>query len=224
DDWLSCQQPRQEMLDLLRQRGWGSSRKLRLFAAACARRLWPMLAHETHAQVVELAERVADGEATFKQLRGARAQAIRRPDVWETEYDQEEICPGRAVFALAEKSPHDAAYEAAYHSRNVSRRIRCDLLDDDLFEKVAEAKLLNEVFGNPFRSVTIDPLWLAWQDGTAAKMARAIYDGRDFGRTPILADALEDAGCADDVLLSHLRSAGPHVRGCWVIDLILGKQ
>ncbi len=67
-------------------------------------------------------------------------------------------------------------------------------------------------------------MWLAWNDGAIPKMAQAIYDDRAFDRLPILADALEDAGCDNQEILDHCRSNGEHVRGCWVVDLILGKS
>ena len=70
----------------------------------------------------------------------------------------------------------------------------------------------------------LDPSWLAWNDGAIRKMAQAIYDARAFDRLPLLADALEDAGCTDAAILSHCREPGEHVRGCWVVDLLLGKS
>jgi hypothetical protein len=72
--------------------------------------------------------------------------------------------------------------------------------------------------------VALDPAWLAWNAGTVRKMAQAIYDDRAFDQLPILADALEEAGCANRDILDHCRSGGDHVRGCWVIDLLLGKE
>lgn len=83
-----------------------------------------------------------------------------------------------------------------------------------------QAALLREIVGNPFRLPAIDPLWLAWNDGTVAKMARSIHDEGAFDRMPILADALEDAGCTNPDILSHCRGPNDHVRGCWVIDLL----
>jgi hypothetical protein len=74
------------------------------------------------------------------------------------------------------------------------------------------------------RPFTADPSWLAWNDGTVAKLAAAIYDERRFADLPILADALEDAGCADAAVLAHCRGGGEHVRGCWVVDLLTGRQ
>jgi hypothetical protein len=76
------------------------------------------------------------------------------------------------------------------------------------------------IFGNPFRPVTLDP---SWRTSTVLALAEGIYTDRAFDRLPILADALQDAGCENDAILSHCRGLGPHVRGCWVVDLILGK-
>jgi hypothetical protein len=80
---------------------------------------------------------------------------------------------------------------------------------------------LRDVFGNPFRPVTLDP---AWRTANVVSLARAIYDERAFDRMPILADALEDAGCTSADVLEHCRRPGEHVRGCWVVDLVLGKE
>ena len=83
------------------------------------------------------------------------------------------------------------------------------------------AAILRDIFGNPFRPVAFDP---AWRTSTAVALAEGMYDRRDFGAIPILADALQDAGCEDEQILSHCRGDGPHVRGCWVVDLVLGKE
>jgi hypothetical protein len=83
---------------------------------------------------------------------------------------------------------------------------------------------MREVIGNPFRPVAINPAWLNWNDGTVRKVAQAIYDERAFDRLPILADALEEAGCTNTDILNHCRQPRNHVRGCWVVDLILGKE
>ncbi len=93
-----------------------------------------------------------------------------------------------------------------------------------LVERAAQAALLREIFGNPFRPVLLEQSWLAWNDGAIRKMAQLIYGDRAFDRLPMLADALEDAGCTDADLLAHCRSGGEHVRGCWVVDLLLGKS
>src|SRR5262249_60028660 len=88
-----------------------------------------------------------------------------------------------------------------------------------------QSTLLREIFGNPFRPTpALYPRWLAWNDGTVAKLAAAIYDGRRFADLPILADALEEAGCTDAAMLAHCRGGGEHVRGCWVVDLLTGRK
>jgi hypothetical protein len=96
-------------------------------------------------------------------------------------------------------------------------------------EPTVQAALLRDIF-NPFRPVSLAPAVLTWHDSTVVRLARAAYDQRhlpdgtlDNGRLAVLADALEEAGCQDQDILSHCRSGGEHVRGCWVVDLILGK-
>jgi hypothetical protein len=84
-----------------------------------------------------------------------------------------------------------------------------------------EAALLRDVFGNPFRSVAIDPEWLS---STVLTLASGIYEEKAFDRMPILADALQDADCDNEEILNHCRSEGPHVRGCWVVDLLLRRS
>ena len=91
-------------------------------------------------------------------------------------------------------------------------------------EATAQTELIRHIVGNPFRPVSLNPAWLAWNDGTVPRITQAIYDDRAFDRMPILADALEDAGCQDQDILGHCRQPGEHVRGCWVVDLLLGKE
>jgi hypothetical protein len=81
--------------------------------------------------------------------------------------------------------------------------------------------LFRDIFGNPYRLVSVASVWLTSDVRT---LAEGIYEDRAFDRMPILADALMDAGCDNEDILDHCRSAGPHVRGCWVIDLLLGKE
>jgi hypothetical protein len=93
------------------------------------------------------------------------------------------------------------------------------------------SNLLHDVFGNPWQHSVVDPSWLTWNAGTVAKLATGIYEERsprdgtfNNERLAVLADALEEAGCHDADILTHCRGPGPHVRGCWVVDLILGKS
>jgi hypothetical protein len=88
-------------------------------------------------------------------------------------------------------------------------------------EEAAHCDLLRDIFGNPFRPVAFDT---DWRTSTAVALAKQMYDSRDFSAMPILADALQDAGCNNDDVLTHCRDEkGVHVRGCWVVDLVLGK-
>ena len=86
------------------------------------------------------------------------------------------------------------------------------------------ADLLRDVVGNPIRPVAFDQAWSAWNAGTVPGIARRVYDDRAFYEMPVLADALEDAGCTDADILTHCRTEGPHVRGCWVVDLLLARN
>jgi hypothetical protein len=83
------------------------------------------------------------------------------------------------------------------------------------------ADRLRDIFGNPFRPVAFSP---EWRTDTAVTLARQMYESREFSAMPILADALQDAGCDSAEILDHCRGPGPHVRGCWVVDLVLGKE
>jgi hypothetical protein len=112
-----------------------------------------------------------------------------------------------AAGNAADTTIRSAAYAAAYAS-----------------ERAGQVNLLRCIFGNPFRPVAVEPTWLAWNAGTVLKLAQAIYDDRRFEDLPILADALVDAGCHDADILAHCRGPGPHVKGCWVVDLLVGKQ
>jgi hypothetical protein len=91
-------------------------------------------------------------------------------------------------------------------------------------ESLDAVDLLCEIFGNPFRSVTIDPAWLAADEDSVAKRARVVYDQHRFGDLPLVADALERAGCTDADILAHCRARRVHVRGCWIIDALLGMR
>jgi hypothetical protein len=101
-------------------------------------------------------------------------------------------------------------------ARTVGRRPQASQL-----QVVNQIEISRDIFGNPFRPVTFDP---DWRTSTAVALAKQMYDSRDFSAMPILADALQDAGCEHVDVLTHCRDAkGVHVRGCWVVDLVLGK-
>ena len=127
-----------------------------------------------------------------------------------------------AVWHATPPNPTEAAGRAGYQSANAARRAP----NADFIRTFAQAchlqtHFVRDIFGNPFRPVSFSP---AWQTDTALTLARQMYDSRDFSLMPILADALQDAGCEDEHILSHCRDPqAAHVRGCWVVDLVLGK-
>ena len=189
----------------------GSDRKLRLFACACCRRIPGYLESEPDREGLELTERDVDGLANEEEFERLTEEVhdVRwyRRDAWNA--------IGRAL-----ESYWDSGLDTGHlSSRTDSEKFKAR------FEMEFEiAALLREIFGNPFRMPSVNASWLAWNDGTIPKIAQAIYDERAFDRLPILADALEDAGCDNADILNHCRQPGEHVRGCWVVDLLLGKE
>jgi hypothetical protein len=198
-EWLSCTDPR-SMLEWLRTSGRLSERKARLFAVACCRRIWPRLTDERSRMAVEVAERYADGAATNRELRFAFS------------------CAADAYAFVA--ASHTADAQAAAGAANTARP-EAHYHGSYMTPREEHPKLLRELFGPlPFRKVHIDPPCLT---PAVLTLAQAIYEGRQFQDLPILADALEEAGCSDPDILAHCRGPGPHVRGCWLLDLLLGK-
>lgn len=225
-EWLDCLDPRW-MLEHLRKKA--RSRKLRLFACACARRAWRRLKTPVCCEAVEVAERYAD-----KQAKNAERVQVNRtvralckpPHITDEVSITSHVSHGTRYTQV---DANIAAQRAVFVVTGV--RNRGDNPDAEDAERAAQAEIFREIFGNPFRPVAVDASWLAWNDGTVVKLAQAIYDERelpsghlDVGRLAVLADALEDAGCADQEILAHCRGPGPHVRGCWVVDLLLGKE
>jgi hypothetical protein len=233
-EWLARTEPG-PMLDFLRDKV--SDRKLRLFACGCGRRVSHLMIDERNRRAVEAAEQFADGLTELDNLRSAsnaaRDALMELPNrniaaqvdaayaaMYASEHTEFVISTDSthssvaraAISAAAAVSPY--TYTPGLYPR-VSEVARCAVA-----ELAAQADLIRCVFGNPFRSVTTDPSWLT---SNVVDLARTIYDERAFDRLPILADALMDASCADEYILSHCRSEGPHVRGCWVVDLVLGK-
>jgi hypothetical protein len=170
------------------------------------RRIWYLLSKNAR-RVVEKAEQYADGGCSLQTLRRATERLCKTAD----------SAGDRAASLLG-------AYPATNTSLSISTVAECVSFIRRMEENTALVDLTREMFGNPFRTVCLEPTWLMWNDGAVQKMAQAIYDGRRFADLPILADALEDAGCADADILTHCRTPGEHVRGCWVIDLLLGKS
>jgi hypothetical protein len=237
-EWLAATDPG-PMLEYLR--GKASDRKGRLFACACARSVHNPDDDSHPAEVDEnrrfrQSEDYADGRAEPPKL-----VPDWRPDVpW---------LRGLAYWAIAGQ-PAEAANAAAHcaYLQNQDLRDPYDwslVISPDKLERTEmiarsaqeaerkrQSEFLRDLFGNPFRRVPlVDPAWLAWKDDSVRRLAGVAYEERqlpkgtlDPERLSLLADALEDAGCTHAELLGHLRSPGPHVRGCWAVDLVLGKS
>jgi hypothetical protein len=222
EEWLSSVSP-QKMIAAVT--GKGSARLWRLFAVACARRVECFMRDKRSRIALEVAERYADGAATTADLATARYHA--EGALHWARYEQwvDEV---RANFTW------DAG-QAAAHEATCAAEAALQCVAEDIGNTsggqatlIADAlqlpDVIREVFGNPFRWPHIDPACLAWNDRQVVRLAEGIYDERAFDRMPILADALEEAGCTEAALLDHLRSPGPHVRGCFAVDLCLNKS
>jgi hypothetical protein len=213
-EWLACTSPRQ-MLGRLGDRA--SNRKLRLFACACCRRLSSYLPEESIPPVA-VAERFADGLATEEERQTAEEDALAACALYEDN-------PATVVAWDACMAIPAAADAAEATATTITSRIdEYGYFEAYDYEIAVVCALLRDLVGNPFRPVAADPRWLSWKDETVVKLAQAVYDEWAFDRLPILADALEDAGCTNEDILNHCRQPGEHARGCWVVDLLLGKE
>jgi hypothetical protein len=228
-EWLACTHPGL-MREFVQQRGKFSDRKLRLFAVCCCRRIWRLIP-EGAKEAVEVAERYADGLATADELAAAhtRAEAV-LADIDEASGDPDHACGSAGIAAsfsavedeyrdvYASGVPCEASHAAAFAAGPMGGAA---WLSACAAEDSAQCELLRDVFGNPFRLVAADPSWLSWSGGNVGKLCRRIYDHKQFDLLSVLADALEAAGCANAEILTHCRRPDEHVRGCWVIDLLL---
>jgi hypothetical protein len=208
-EWLACIDPI-PMLEFIK--GKVSDRKLRLFAVACCRRVWHLLVDERSREAVAVAERFADGVATEQELEGVRQVA------WE--FSLHTVHENEAFFDLGADALNAAdvpAWTAEWSVEPVRVVIAAQRALGST-EQAEHSRLLRCVV-NPFRSAPIHPI-----GGRGTKLAEGIYAERAFDRLPRLADALEEAGCTDAEILDHCRVQTSHVRGCWVIDLLLGKM
>jgi hypothetical protein len=214
-DWLTSTDL-QAMLAFVQDSGRASERKLRLFAAACCRRVWERLDNRAR-RVVEAVERLASESelraASDALIGHGHGHEVARSVAWP------DPMGGATRVSLF------ACIQAAGATRVAMR------MSVSRTERAAQADLLRDIFG-PFCPLPPLPAFLlVWEDGLIPQMATGIYDNRllpsghlDQDRLAVLADALLDAGCDDAELLAHLRSPGPHVKGCAAVDAILGQQ
>jgi hypothetical protein len=208
-EWLECEDP-QRMLEFLR--GKTSDRKLRLFACGCARQEWHLLIDERSQQAIELAEQFSDGRVGVQEMERARAGIAHLVN----DLDDTTI-KGSLQIVAATKAFEVTRTEPYFPGQHVTWSIAARGTGGT----PAAPHLLRCIFGNPLQAAALEP---SCRTALIEQMAKGIYDDRRFEDLPILADALEEAGSRDQPILDHLRSPGPHVRGCWPLDLILGKE
>ena len=240
-EWLASAEP-MPMLEFLREkvtRSASGRRKLRLLACAAVRHFWDVMVDDWDRDVVLVAEGYADGKTDKVELAAAReaarnlrrrkskflkavhamiapskpttkgpqltwpAQLVGVPAAWDAATWTLRDCPETAWLLARDSGPYDTTKSPSHTA-----------------ERRWDAGLVRDIFGNPFRRLTARATWLS---STVTALARQVYESRDFSPLPILADALQDAGCEDVELLAHCRGPGPHVRGCWVVDFALVK-
>ena len=230
EEWLACTDPT-PMLDFLR--GKVSDRKLRLFVCACCRRIWHKLFDKQSRRAVEVAERLADGQADPAEVAAARTEMDELLRRKEQEWGEEaSLSEAAFLYSHVDHLPRMLAQSALEEGVTTQwTGLAADFKADRPADNRPLVEALHDIFGNPFHSMTISPTILAWNDATVVRLAQAAYEERhlpagtlDNGRLAVLADALEEAGCTDADILDHLRGPGPHVRGCWPVDLCLGKS
>jgi hypothetical protein len=198
--------------------GKASSRKMRLFRVACLRVSWDRLGDDRSRRAVDVAEMLADGAGADAEAEAAQEGAY---DVRDEIFDGGD---GTQAHQYGAGRPLSMAEAAAFICRPRLDDCVREVIDLMMYlpdDPASLSPLVRDIFGNPFRPVTADPSWLT---STVAALARGMYETRDFSAMPILADALQNAGCDNEDVLNHCRQPGEHVRGCWVVDLVLGKK
>jgi hypothetical protein len=219
EEWLGATSPG-TVLDGVRRRArfraGVAGRKARLAACETLRLIIPQLGNPTWLAPIELTERYIEGHATLAQIEAAldSAEAVALSPMRTTR---------DALRLLTKPDPFAAANDAPWVAENFLRPPHPDPVraarDPQL--QAAMVAILRDIFGNPFRPVEFSP---DWRTSTAVALARGMYESREFSVMPILADALQDAGCDSDDILDHCREPqATHVRGCWVVDLVLGE-
>jgi hypothetical protein len=198
EEWLTSTDPA-EMLTLLT--GKATGRKLRLLACAACRENTPPSPYPRRDEILAIAERYADGEATEQE----------RVAAFATTFD-EDFPIDYGYYLLVAFAVGESSDELGTHLRKLA---------DGESSMKANPAMIRELFAYPFHPASFDP---QWRTATVVAMARGMYETRDFSAMPIVADALEDAGCEDADILDHCRGGSAHIRGCWVVDRILGME
>jgi hypothetical protein len=218
--WLRGTDPT-PLLEFLRDSGQLSERKARLFAAACCRGIWDLIRTASARRAVEASEAYVDGRIRWRELAELRERARRE----EADLAQWAV--------MASSRPRVAAGWVAHLAADARNRPgTCRAYAPSAKPSPEQCGHLRDLFGPlPFRPVPVARPVLRWNSGTVVKLAEAAYQDRhlpegtlDSNRLVVLADALEEAGCDEQDFFNHLRGPGPHVRGCWALDVVLGKS
>ena len=222
-DW-ECSTDPQAMLSFLRERGT-SERKLRLFAVACCRRVQDLLVPKL-AEALEVAERVAEGFVSPEVRKRFREISFHGGWVMDPSTAHRRGPAKAAVSDALSRRAWDAAAGAARRVTSIKAleeyKFNGQNWEVALATQAARlAETVREILGNPLHPVPFDE---SWRTSDVVAIARGMYETRDFGAMPILADALQDAGCENTEVLEHCRGPVNHVRGCFVVDLVLGKM
>jgi hypothetical protein len=228
--WTTCTNPH-ELLAYLGDQA--SERKLRLLACACARRIGPLLTDKRTRNAIEVAERFADGLADEKKL--TRASEAATTAVKQVTIKTGELAgqAGMVGFWVTHRKAAVAAREVlgtVVHAKaRVAKQVSSSPENSNVWttacvaELDAQTTMVREVFRSPFHRVHVDPAWLAWKRGSVVRLAQRIYEDQMFVDLPRLAIALKSAGCDNAQILDHCGQAVEHFRGCWMLDLLLGK-
>jgi hypothetical protein len=207
-----------------------SNGKLWLFRVACCRRIAELTRIASIHNTIDLAEALAEGvgdEAGLERFR----EEIPRGGIDAAQAASRQAC-GQLLYANCDLAGLQWALNCAalavgndvgYRAGSLSNwgQPRDEAVQS---ERDTHVLVMRDIFGNPFQAADIAQDWLHFNKGIVPSIARAVYDERRWEDMPVLADALEDAGCTDADILNHCRGPGPHVRGCWVVDLLLGKE
>jgi hypothetical protein len=215
--WWRCQDPDNLLFELGTRI---SERKLRLVACGCCRLIEPLLPDERCQYAIDLMEHFADGTTTEANVRAAQRAGRFDARNAATQWAAEAVA---SLTRLDVRSLPHHLQEVTYHAARAAR----DAAGQSEWGQARsrQADVVRDLFRFPSHPFVIfDPSWLHWQHGLVVQMARTIYADYRFHELPILADALEEAGCENREVLDHCRTQPVHVRGCWVIDHLLGRE
>ncbi len=221
-EWLTCNNV-QEMNEYVQM--IGTQRQLKLFLCACARLMLPVIesredVHENPGARAALyqAEQFADGLVDVPTM---TVWYDRMSQTLDSFTSNDRLCGSLLHKAYWVCTFACWAGEPAVQTVWIYFEWETGTEYAPIEMRKCLSPTYRDIFGNPFRPVAFAP---EWRTDTAIFLARQMYESRDFSAMPILADALQDAGCDNDDILNHCRGPGPHVRGCWVVDLVLGKE